>query len=59
VISSKKTGIYIYDAPGVRSIFWNLIPELMFTHKCHTHMGSIGNSSGDEFLKYIKKLQRK
>jgi len=51
--------VCIHDAPEVRSVFQNLIPELMLSQKCHTHMGPISNSSGDEFLKYIKNLQRK
>jgi hypothetical protein len=47
------------DVTGVRSIFQDLIPELMLSQKCNTCMGPISNGSGDEFLNYIKKLQIK
>jgi hypothetical protein len=30
----------------LRSIFWDLIPELMLSEKHHTHMGPIHNGSG-------------
>jgi len=39
----------------LRSIFWDLIPELMLSQKRHIHMHPIRNNSGSyEFLKYSK-----
>jgi len=44
----------------LRSIFWDLIPELMLSQKRHIHMGPICSSSGFmSFWSTLNKLERK
>jgi hypothetical protein len=44
----------------LRSIFWDLIPELMLSQKLQIHMGPIRDGSGVRIFKSrINKLERK
>jgi hypothetical protein len=44
---SLSCSICIYRvSQELRSMLWDLIPELMLSQKCHIHMGPIGNGSG-------------
>jgi len=41
----------------LRSLLWDLIPELILSQKRHIHTGPIRNGSGvNEFLKYQKHM---